>query len=682
MPLAVVLKEMTMSNSRPPSDFWEFSPPDDDLEFDPSSASNSIVPKSIIAVTGTTQGPVNLKSENRPERKGSIIPASAFRKPEVDSIINHKLTPENPLSYTRTPVVSIAGPPFSLDSSQQSLHSLQGFSQPVFYTPPALSPSARQLMEAIIDDVALIKKFQKLYDERALNSYLESLCRQMSQSPMSPLGLMPEQHVDIQNWRVPRSLHELIVITGRETGFDYFTCLISIICIISICLCGHFTIQVKNGVEESVNLYCLLIGHSGMRKSAFIKRFKKIIVKFIEERQRLFDMESPQQERLVRFLKKTSKEEEKGIFAKIVKECRLSNGQLDYRKAKDLLESNAEWLDRAAGEMCEIGSRPQYLLDVGTRIGLIKALGSQGECGAVLAEEPGWLLKIMDSATLNEDAMIYSYDAERISHNSSRERIILDNPCLNILSAIQLGLAGDFFHPHTKKGKHLKKQGFMDRFMPVFIRRIVEWECYPSCPCLITEARFPESDFSIEQLESALNEMLEAFFPAEHKRKVESLTLSAEAHANWESFADKNERLAQQEHNKPLEAFLRKLHGMACRIAGIIHIWSNFPEWPVEVSAETMALAINIAETLIPHAEYAFKPSGLSALKDAEKVEDWIKLHRRYVFTYRQALQGVYDLDKKRLMPALDALQRANRIAQHPDLDKIRICVVNPQLLI
>ena len=615
--------------------------------------------------------------------RDSIIPASAYPKPEGGSITQN-LTSENTPSYTTTPVVStgsrIVGPSLGIDHSQPSLHSLQSSFQQGFYGQSALSPSARQLMEAIIDDDVLIKKFRRLGDERALNSYLESLCRQMAQTPMLPLGLMPERHVDIHNWWIPRSLHELVVIISRETGFDYFTCLISIICIISICLCGRLKIHVKNGVEEPVNLYCFLIAASGYRKSAFIKRFKKIIVAFIEERQRQFDKEFPQQDRLARFIKKTSKEEEKEIFAKIVKECRLNDGQVDYRKAKDLLESNAEWLDRIAEEMGEIGSRPQYLLDVGTRIGLIKALHSQGGCGAILAEEPGWLLKIMDSSTLNEDVMINSYDAERVSYNSSSAKIILDNPCLNILSALQLGLADNILNPHTKKGKHLKAQGFFARFMAVFIKLRAEWEPSPPCPYLITEARFHESNFSIEQLESAFHEMLAEFFPEGRKRKIECLTLSAEALANLEFFADKNERLAQIEDYKPLEAFLLKLHGMACRIAGIIHIWSNFPKWPVEISAETMALAINIAEALIPHAEYAYKPSGLSALKEAEKVEDWIKLHRHYVFTYSQALQGVYGLDKKKLMPALDALQRANRIAQHQDLDKIRICVVNPQL--
>ena len=607
------------------------------------------------------------------------------------------LKPEHTLVPTLGTLSGIAGPPFGLDPSLQTLHSFQGSSpfgsnidhlfapsaipQPVFSIPLTLSPSTRQLMEAITNDDALSKKFQRLCNERALNSYLESLCWQMAKDPtLLSLGLMPELHVDIQSWQVPQSLHELVAIIMRETGFDYFTCLISIICVISICLCGRFKMRVKDAVEESVNLYCLLIGPSGMRKSAHIKRFKKIIVKFIEERQRQFDTESPQQDRWARFFKKAGKEEENRIFAETAKECRSSSGQLDYRKAKTLLESKAEDLDRIAEEMRDIGSRPQYLLDVGTRIGMIKALYSQGECGAILTEEAAWLFEIMDSPALNEDVMINSYDAERISNNSSRTKITLDNPCLNIFSAIQLGLAGNFYNPHTKKGKHLKEQGFMARFMPVFIRRRAEWERYPPCPHLITEARFHEPSFSFEQFESALHEMLEAFFPAGRKRKIDTLTLSAEAVAMLESFADKNERLAQDEDHKPMEAFLHKLRGMACRIAGVIHVWSNFPEWPVEISAETMALAINIAETLIFHAEYAFKPSGLSAVKDAEKIETWIKRHRHYVFTYRQALQGVYGLDKKRLMPALDALQRANKIAQHPDLDKIRICVVNPRL--
>jgi len=631
-----------MSNSRLTSNFWEFSPPDDILEVDPSLPSNSIPPKTTLAVTGPTQSPVN--------PMGRIIPTFGTGNQQggyLGSAIPPYPPPAQALCFTQ-----------------------------------ALSRQDQQAMELILKQAELKDKFLKLHGEWGLKNHLEFLLYQMRQTPMQPIDSIPTFNTDMHNWVVPRSIRDLVREIGHETGYDHFTSLIAVVCIIDICLGGRFKINVKNGWEEPLNLYCLMIAPSGRRKSAFIKPFKKIILKFIEKQQRRYDAEALSDKRNSDFYKAFRKVQGKEIYAEIIKASRLSCGRIDHEKANSLLRSYDEELDRVEGYSSQDKSVFQILIDSFTAKGLIDVMGAQDGYAAILEEEPRFLVDLQKDIDSVIGIFLKAYDGERYSRNSGFRQKVLHHLCMTIFVAIQSEIAGDLYVTSGKKAKRLEAQGFMARFMPIFAGATMGWlgHAHYSIP----ETRFLKGmigePFSFDHFEATLHEMLENFFPYGRKREIRSLSLSKDALKMLEQFSMGNMMLSQCEDYKSMEAFLKKLHGMACRIAGILHIWTKYPDWACEIEADTMALAINIAQTLITHALYAFSPSGLSAIEDAKKVEKWFKEHRYSAFTYRQALQGVYGLDKKRLMPALDALQRANRIAQHPDLDKIRICVVNPQL--
>jgi hypothetical protein len=108
-------------------------------------------------------------------------------------------------------------------------------------------------------------------------------------------------------------------------------------------------------------------------------------------------------------------------------------------------------------------------------------------------------------------------------------------------------------------------------------------------------------------------------------------------------FSMENKSLASvSEH---LSSFLYKLHGTACRIAGILP-FIELDNSSFCITERHMQQAILISKELIPHEEFATNPCGLMCIEAAKKIEDWYCGSNRVVFEYRdakQALNSKYD---------------------------------------
>ena len=153
------------------------------------------------------------------------------------------------------------------------------------------------------------------------------------------------------------------------------------------------------------------------------------------------------------------------------------------------------------------------------------------------------------------------------------------------------------------------------------------------------------------------------------------------AYAEIKSFEVYIAQIAEQEFYKPIQFFLHKLHGMAARIAGVIHTWNHTNPEDIPITIDEMALGIELAESYIPHAVFAYSPSGNSAYYDSQKILSWVRRHNHWCFKARDIAQGISNMTNANIFPALDLLEQHNYLRQIIIPEKSRICVMHPRFI-
>jgi len=132
-----------------------------------------------------------------------------------------------------------------------------------------------------------------------------------------------------------------------------------------------------------------------------------------------------------------------------------------------------------------------------------------------------------------------------------------------------------------------------------------------------------------------------------------------------------------------MAAYLRKLHGKACRIAGVLHLWECFVNGTLTnvISDQAIDAGIAIAEASIPHADHAFSPAGLIGVDPADRIQRWVESAQVRWFDYSTVKRAIpSELNGELINAGLQRLVSCYILGKIHDHKGHPVYVVNPKL--
>ena len=501
---------------------------------------------------------------------------------------------------------------------------------------------------------------------------------------IGPIDFMPHLTVqgNIEMW-LPDSLRSVVIHLGAETGFDHLTCTIVVLATISIALCGRFRIQFTQTWLEAVSLYTMLISPSGTKKSSLIQALKEPLEMVMKAKRTDFDLTAPGQKRKC----KAQLKGVDGLFNMDMKvkrkACHDPEHGSDYEgMAKHMAELNEQAEPVRKKIQSEMpGARPSLFFNSNSLAGLYKALESQGGHQAAMGGEAGFIEKVITlGPRFNIDILLEANGQSNFDDNNAIRQIQLEHPSLNLCYGIQPGLAAKFYRKNMGNDR-----GLAPRFIPIFANKNQTYGQYSGNyqnPGQSQNIWQQQNQRHFEEFCETVKRILNSNFTQDPKREIYNLELDHTALASLNNFEAQNLSMSQSDYGH-MRAFLGKLHGIAGRIAGILHLWNHYAGGSAAqpISCQIMASGIAIAQALIPHAGHAFSLDGLVGVDPAILISEWIKSARMLYFTYSEAKRGIASIiDKDQVNAGLERLVKCHLIGQVYDLKGQPVYVVNPNI--
>lgn len=520
----------------------------------------------------------------------------------------------------------------------------------------------------ITDYAAEEKKIAALVDESNREQSLNNLHNTLSWRQVTNLCCRPSWSADVDVFTgLPPDMLRYIEELHGQTGWDRQAILLALLETLAMALRGRYKLQLDDDWLEAIVLYSFIIAESGLKKSELAHKLKGPQVEFATARQEAFSENA--QNKLKPSDIKQVKNRAMSIAAKKIPDC-LS--MADVFAATLSLQKEATTL----AENCKNGvtTLPQLFADSFTTKKLIQAMPEQGGGFNIFEAEGGSLLNLANTRGADLDILLKGYTMESFSRENMREASHIANPFLNMCYMVQPDIARQLYQK-----THLKEIGLLPRFLI----------CFAEAP-LTTGTQYGQEyaehrisslgkTSCAEDYSKKIQSMLARNYTQNPKREIYVAKADAEAYRQIKEFECYISTGLAQGHFANAQPFMRKLHGTAGRIAFLIHAWRYDQPEAHLISGQDMQLGISIANMLMPHADYAFSPSGLCAYTDAQKILAWVRKHKCGRFTSRDIGQGVENMRKENIFPALDLLAQHNVLAQLIIPNRSRECVVHPQ---
>jgi hypothetical protein len=221
----------------------------------------------------------------------------------------------------------------------------------------------------------------------------------------------------------------------------------------------------------------------------------------------------------------------------------------------------------------------------------------------------------------------------------------------------------------------VEDDGLVVRFIPTFVN------FSPVDTASFSQAKVNQIVFNLITFRMHLNDIFRKSLKLSYPQYI---SMDREADRLFQQFRQDNLGLNKNPYNsvpKNLMPFFSKLHGVACRIAGILTVMlSNFKDKLV-IIGETAQLAIEIARTISWHANYAFDPDEFPCVHVASDILKWIKGGQYSFFTLRHLERTRSLPDKKLVHNALTLLQRRNCIGKIKGPKQADFYVTHPSIV-
>ncbi len=364
----------------------------------------------------------------------------------------------------------------------------------------------------------------------------------------------------------------------------------SVLSVLSLCVQGKWSINIKPDWTESLNLYVVVVGRPSERKSPALKETTKPIFKYMDEENERRKPDIAEYELKKKIISGQLKTIQEALSKKSSKTKYTIQDALDCQKELDDLK--------------EVKLMRLVLDDV-TPEALVKAMKDNEERMGIISAEGGifGMLAGRYSNNTNIDIFLKAYSGEYYSSvRVGRGDVDLKNPYLTVCLAVQPQVIADIMD-----NKDFRGRGLLARFLYSVPNTRVGERGYR------TKAVDPAVRAKYEEL---CEELLKTDSDPEFPRVIK---LSKEADELAEEFYQWIEKQLTNELEE-IEDWAGKLHGNTMRIAGVLHIVKHYKDGPVAhpVSGETMASAIEIGKYYLEHSKAAFDIMGLSDPPDVQ----------------------------------------------------------------
>ena len=420
-----------------------------------------------------------------------------------------------------------------------------------------------------------------------------------------------------------------------QTPIDMAGC--TVLSIIATCIQGKYSIKMKSGWSEPLNIYTLVIAPPSDRKSAVQHACVEPVNRFEEEfnKTNAAMVESNHmQQRILQRRQKTIEEQ-------------ISKGKAD--------QTDLEKIAREIADFTEMKPLRLYADDI-TPEKLVSVLSENNGRMALLSSEAGIFdtLSGAYSKFVNIDVLLKSYSGDAIRvERIGRERESISHPTLTILLMTQPSVISKVLSNETFRGR-----GLTARFLYSMPTSMVGCRNYRSAP-------IPD------EVNIAYEQQVKNMLEDEYSSSPEVITLSEEADRLLEAFAQYLEPKLISEYAE-MSDWCGKLVGNVARIAGLLcragvrrdHDF-EFINKQLVVDGHTMKNAIRLGEYFLNHAQAVFNVMPENTMfNNARRILKMIRDKGLKEFNRRTAMRycGVFKRVDE-IQPVLDFLEDYGYIA-------------------
>jgi hypothetical protein len=440
--------------------------------------------------------------------------------------------------------------------------------------------------------------------------------------------------------------------------------------IISVAMNGKYFVDLEEHWKEPIVLYQLFIAPSGSRKSSFIDLHKEPLRETLKSLQLAFDNDSSLNPARANEKINALKQSKKISIKNLLKNSKFPSGNPDYHTLlagiDGLIKEQESYMKEQ--ELILKRIRPELFVDYSTEKGLFYKMLKYG-CLSIVEPE-SFLVQKLKKSSGNDmllNLLLKAHGDSLFSYDKYEKIIEIENPRLNIMAGTQPATVSEFF-----RSKRNIDTGLIGRFIPIFVTLNHNYD-YVNYERAQSIQNFETKKFS-KLMEIILSFCLKI-------EKIQGIPVTETARQLALNFRSQN--IALSVNNKHMSSFLHKLHGLACRIAGILS-QIDLDNQSFCVNENHMRQAISIATELIGHEYFATNPCGLMSIEAAQKIEQWYRSHNRSIFEYSDARLGVsshYGYGKETMQSALKLLCYKFHIAQIPGLKRAETYVVHPWIV-
>jgi hypothetical protein len=467
---------------------------------------------------------------------------------------------------------------------------------------------------------------------------------------------------------IPESLSQFCIDNSATLGYDRFSSLMGCLGIISVALNGKYFVDLGENWIEPIVLYQLFIAPSGSRKSSFIDLHKEPLREMLKNLQYAFDNDSSLNPALAKDKIKALKQSQNMSIKVLQKNCRFPSGNPDYNSLLAGIEKINDGLEpylKALNNILE-RIRPELFVEYSTERGMLFKLAQYG-CLAIVDPESN-LVHTLNKGSGNEmitNLLLKAYGDSMFTYDKYNQSTVIENPRLNIMAGTQPATVSGFF-----SSKRNIDTGLIGRFIPIFVT---------------LNYNYRNDNYEREQINEKFNKanfstfLQRILIQSLRMNKATGIPITESARKLALNFRSANECLSSV--NKHMSSFLHKLHGLACRIAGILSLIDPYNH-NYCVDERHMQQAIQIANELVPHEDFATNPCGLMSIEASKKIEGWYCGYNRVIFDYREAKQALNSkYDRETVQSALKLLCYKFHIVSIPGLKKTETYVVHPGIV-
>lgn len=395
---------------------------------------------------------------------------------------------------------------------------------------------------------------------------------------------------------------------------------------------GRYSVRIREGYTEPMNLYTLCPLEPANRKSAVVE----VCTAPLKEWEKWMAERMAPEVKEARSKRLTM---EKTIEAKRNKATKCVTMQEIDGLQKEILALEEQ--------LPEVPVIPRLLADNTTPEALAVLMENMGGCIAIITAEGGIfdiLAGMYNKGTPNLDLFLkgHSGDAFRVDRRMATP-VILDNPRLTIgISPQPITLA------ERSASKVFRGRGLDGRFlyfMPESLLGRRKLEPAPMNPAV--KSRFHDK----------VRGILPSRWSSDMPEPV-ALELSPEAYQLWLAFAGEVEKgLAPGGEFDGMNDWGGKLAGAVVRIAGLFHLVTYDRPEELKITPGTMQQAVYLGALLTEHAKAAYALMGTDeTIEGAKKVLEWIRRQAAERFSTQECWQAVRGYFRH-MPPLLEALK-------------------------